>query len=259
MNAPRAIVIGASSGIGRELAKVLSEAGYALGLVARRVELLEALQKELPGPSVIRPIDVARTDEAMAALQALIEEMGGVELVVVNAGVGHENPRLEWGPEKATLDVNVIGFAAMTNVAMRHFIARRQGALVGISSVAAIRPRGEVPAYGASKAFISSYLEALRNRVLRERLPIAITTIKPGFVDTDMVRGRPVFWCAPARKAAEQIYDAILHKRKLAYITRRWRFVAWLMRLIPDVLWARVGRSTGWGVVGKRSANKNAG
>jgi short-subunit dehydrogenase len=243
MNARRAIVVGASSGIGREIAKVLSENGYVVGLAARRVELLQALQKELPAASFVKALDVARTDEAMAALGGLIEEMGGVELIVLNSGIGRDNPRLEWGPEKATIEVNVLGFTATATAAMQHFMKRGSGHLVGISSVAAIRGRGEVPAYGASKAFISSYLDALRNRVMRDRIPITITDIKPGFVDTDMVRGRPVFWCAPARKAAEQIYNAIRKQRKHAYITRRWRLIAWVMRIIPDALWARVGRN----------------
>jgi len=239
-NAGNAIVIGASSGIGRELARVLSEHGYAVGIAARRIELLSELQRQLPGPSFIRKIDVSQTDEAMASLRTLIAEMGGVGLIVVNAGVGLRNPELDWYPEKATIDVNVTGFTAMVNVAVKYFLERGAGHLVGVSSVAAILGHGEVPAYGASKAYESSYLCSLRNKIDKLHKPITITTIEPGFVQTDMVKDRMVFWCAPPRKAAMQIFRAIVRRRRHAYVTRRWRLVAWIMKVMPERLWSRI-------------------
>ena len=236
----KAIVIGASAGMGRELAVVLAEQGYSLGLTARRLELLTELQGQLPGPAIVRHMDVADVEPAMAGLEALIAEMGGVDLIVVNAGVGHENHELAWAPEAATIAVNVTGFSAMCVVAMRHFMERGRGHLVGLSSIAAIRGAGDVPAYGATKAYELSYLVALRNKALKARLPITVTVIQPGFVDTAMIRGRKVFWCASARKAAEQIYDAIRRRRRQAYITRRWRLMAWVLKIMPDGLWAKI-------------------
>lgn len=236
----RAIVIGASSGIGRELAKVLAENGYIVGVASRRTDLLDRLAGEMPGGAMVRRIDVARADEAMTTLRAMIAEMGGVDLVIVNSGIGADNPRLDWKPEKDTIDVNVVGFAAMATVAMNHFIDRGSGHLVGVSSVAAILGHGDVPSYGASKAFVSSFLRSLRHRVTRLGVPITVTIIEPGFVDTALIRGRPTFWLASPRKAAEQIYRAILRRRKHAYITKRWRLVAWMMKAMPDWLWARI-------------------
>ncbi len=240
MSDKKAIVVGASSGIGRELARVLSENGYTVGIAARRVELLLELQRELPGASLVKRMDVARHDEAMALLRDWIAEMGGVDLVVLNSGIGINNPQFDWQAEKTTIDVNLVGFAALANVALKHFLERGRGHLVGISSVAAILGHGTVPAYGASKAFMSSYLRSLRNKVLKLRLPITITTIEPGFVDTPLIRDRPVFWVATPRKAAVQIYRAIARRRRHAYITKRWRLVAWAMKLMPDWLWARI-------------------
>lgn len=240
MDTRRAIVIGASSGIGRELAKVLAEHGYTVGITARRLDLLHQLRSELHGPSFVRQMDVARCDEAIRLLNELIAEMGGVDLIVVNAGIGIGNPGLDWLAEKTTIDVNVSGFAAMAAAATKYFIQRGRGHLVGISSVAAILGHGDVPAYGASKAFDSSYLASLRHKVSKLRLPITVTTIEPGFVDTALVQGRTVFWCASARKAASQIYSAIRKRRKHAYITRRWRLIAWLMKIMPDRLWTRI-------------------
>jgi short-subunit dehydrogenase len=116
-----AIVVGASSGIGLELARILAADGYGVGLVARRRELLEKLAQELSTPVWTKTVDVAQTDEAMSRLRELIAEMKDVELFVISAGTGALNPELEWEPERATIAVNVAGFAAAANVAVEHF------------------------------------------------------------------------------------------------------------------------------------------
>jgi short-subunit dehydrogenase len=239
----KAVVVGASSGIGRELVRVLSQEGYEVGLVARRVELLEELQKELPSPSIVRRIDVAGREGAIAALEELLAEMGDVELVVLNSGVGFQNWKLKWEPEIATIDVNVAGFAAMANAAYRYFAVKGKGHLVGISSVAAVRGQGGVPAYNASKAFVSSYLEGLRLQAAKSRtkLDLAVTDIRPGFVDTPMTRGQKgMFWVASAPVVARQILAAIRKRKKVAYVPRRWGLVACLIRVLPEALWRRM-------------------
>jgi short-subunit dehydrogenase len=245
--AKRAIVIGASSGIGRALALRLAREGYVVGLTARRLPLLLELQAEIgsrgPGSAgcPVRQMDVSDTARAMVLLEELIEELGGVDLIVVNAGTGHINPDLAWEPERETLGVNVLGFAAMANVAYRHFVRRGTGHLVGISSIAALRGSGVAPAYNASKAFVSTYLDGLRHKLARLRLPVAITDIQPGFVRTAMAQGPHVFWAASPEKAAEQIWQAIRLRRMRATITRRWRLVAWMMRIVPDAVYHRLG------------------
>ncbi len=235
-----AIVIGASSGIGRELAKQLSQKGYAVGLAARRLELLGEVRKEIQGPSLGRQMDVSRLPEATDRLQGLIREMGGVDLVVVSAGTGFLNPGLNWKEEKETIDVNVTGFAAAANVAMKHFLEQGSGHLVGISSLAALRGGRDAPAYNASKAFVSNYLEGLRQKVGKKRLPITVTDIQPGFVETAMAQGEAKFWVAAPEKAARQIVKAIEKKRNHAYVTRRWRLIAWLLKAIPRAVYSRL-------------------
>ena len=229
----RCIVIGATSGIGRAVALVLSRAGYEVGITGRRQALLDSLADELSTPCYVRCFDV-RARGAQDALIALIEEMQSVDLIVVSAGVGLRNPSLNWTVEQDTLATNVMAFAAMCNVAWHHFVERGTGHLVGISSIAAIRG-GPIPAYNASKAFASTYLEGLRSRARKDNLSIHVTDIKPGFVHTDMAKG-DLFWVASADKAARQICAAIEAKQKHAYITRRWRLVAWLLNILPD--WA---------------------
>lgn len=233
----KAIIIGATSGIGRSLAIELSQRGYAVGLAGRRTELLQQVQGELSGPSATMTIDVTMPEEAALRLDELIAALGGMDLLVVSSGIGVPNPELEFEPERQTIAVNVTGFVAMAAAGFRYFTRRGAGHLVGISSIAGLRGSRYNPAYGASKAFEMNYLEALRNRARHARLPIAVTDIRPGFVETPMTHGQVgMFWVANAAVAARQIADAIAKKRRFAYITRRWSIIAWIVRHLPS--WA---------------------
>lgn len=160
----KAIIIGATSGIGMELSKIFSQNGYTVGLAGRRVHLLNGLKKELSNKSFVKMIDVSNTAEAINRFKELITEMEGVDIVVISSGVGYINRDLQWAQEKETIDVNVLGFTAMVNVAMHHFLSKGSGHLVGISSVAAIRGDGEAPAYNASKAFVSNYMRVCKKK-----------------------------------------------------------------------------------------------
>ncbi len=235
----KAIIIGASSGIGKALAVVLASKGYEIGLAARRFELLLDLQKELKARTFIRQIDVAKTSEAMDLLGSLIQEMGGVDLIIINAGVVFKNREFVWEKEELTIQINVLGFAAMAQKAMAHFLSQGKGHLVGISSISAIRGDSNFPSYSASKAFVSNFLEGLRIKAFKEKKDICVTDIQPGWVDTIMAKGEETFWLASAEKAAEQIYSAIKNKRSHAYITHRWWFYAWLVKLTPTWVYAR--------------------
>ena len=233
MTNKKAIVIGASSGIGKALAKVLARNGYEVGLAARRVELLHKLQKEIPSRTVVKQIDVSKPEVAMVLLRELINEMGGMDMIVLNSGVNTRNSELEWEKEIELINVNISGFVAGACVAVKHFGAQGSGHIVGISSIAGLRGSASCPSYSASKAFVSNYLEGLRHRFSATN--VYVTDIRPGLVDTDMVRGQPgLFWMAAAQDAARQIFQAIKAKKKVAYITRRWLIIAWLIKVMPD-------------------------
>ena len=161
----KAIVIGASSGIGKELAKVLAQNGYLVGLTARRFGLLQEIQKEIQTKTFIKQIDVTHISEAIDSLESLIREMGGVDLIIVNAGIGSTNQDFEWDKEQLTIQTNVLGFAAMAHTALKYFITQGKGHLVGISSITALRGIGKSPSYSASKAFVSNFLEIGRAHV----------------------------------------------------------------------------------------------
>jgi short-subunit dehydrogenase len=235
-----AIIIGASSGIGRALAVALSLDGYRVGVVARRTDLLVQLREELTGPCVIKTVDVSQPDLAMPQLRELIEELRDVELFIVSAGTGFDNAALAWEPERDTITLNVLGFAGMVDVAVAHLETRGSGHLVGISSIAALRGIGGAPAYAASKAFVSNYLQGVRYRFNKLKLPIVVTDVQPGFVDTRMAGADRKFWVASPQTAAGQIVAAIRRRKHHVYVTRRWRLIAWLLQVVPDALYSRL-------------------
>lgn len=230
------LIVGASSGIGEALVRSFGKRGYTLGMMARRVAVLQQLAKHFPTPCFVKFADVTDFYHAIAAFNDLIQEMGEVDIIILNSGVGFSNPDLEWDLEKKTIDVNVSGFTALADSAMQYFIKQGKGHLVGISSISALRGNDYAPAYNASKAFVSSYLQALQKKVVKEHLNICVTDIQPGFVDTPLIQGK-TFWMASAEQAAEQIYHAINKRRKHAYVTKRWRFIAWLLKYTPDFIY----------------------
>jgi len=236
----KVVIIGASSGIGKELSKIFIQNNYVVGVTARRTELLSEMTKNSTGKMFVKHMDVAKPDEAIRAFEGLIREMGGMDVCGISAGVGFINPELAWEKEKETIDVNVSGFTAIADHAAKYFLAQRSGHLVGISSLAAIRGDFTAPAYSASKAFVSNYLEGLRIKMIKMKMPITVTDIRPGFVDTKMAQGEGLFWVAPVDKAAKQIYSAIERKKSKVYITRRWRFIAWILKIMPETRLAKL-------------------
>jgi short-subunit dehydrogenase len=229
----KAIMIGSSSGIGRALAKKLSAEGYHVALTGRSFEKLKELQKELPGESLAREIDIRNTREAIHSLRNLIMGMQDLDLVIINAGVLFHNEDLMWELEEETITVNALGFAAAANVAADYFLQRGTGCIVGISSVALHRGSGRSPAYNASKAFVSNYMEGLRQKF--SNTAIKVVDIRPGFVDTEMVRGRKgLFGIVSAERAAEDIYKAIKKEKRIAYVPAWWGCVMWFFVRLPE-------------------------
>lgn len=234
----QAIIVGASSGLGWELAIQLAQKGYQLGLMARREDRLAELAELLPGDHYIQYTDVTQAEQSQQQLKALIERMGDVELIVLSSGVGLFEKKLDWVAEREMIDVNVRGFVAMALVSYEHFVQRGGGHLAGISSVAAHLFGGLTLTYHATKAFVSNYLAGMRSRAVRSGLPITITTIEPGFVKTPMVQGTPV-WMIPVEKAVTQMVSGLEKRKNHLYIPRRWRLVAWVLYLMPQWLLRR--------------------
>lgn len=226
---PKAIIIGASSGIGAELARRLADS-YELGIAARRTEQLEEIGREIGGAHVAK-IDIA-DERCRERFESLIHTLGGVDLVIIAAGVSRYNPDLIWARERETIQINAQGFAAIATAAIEQFDEQKRGQLVGISSVAAEIGNPSMPAYSASKAFVSLYLEALRYRNQNDN--IIITDIRPGYVDTPMAPDHDRFWECSTEVAAKQIQKDIRKQRQVSYVSRRWRLLSILLQILPD-------------------------
>jgi short-subunit dehydrogenase len=237
---PSAIIIGASSGIGLELCRHLAAKDYRIGIAARRKAMLDGTADSFPQVCCVRTIDVSQPDEALQCFKTMLEAIAPVDFVYLCAGTGHLNPELLWKLEEETIRVNVLGFTALASSAMSFFLEQGHGHLVGITSIAAVRATRAAPAYGATKVFESHYLESLRLRARRSGAPVFVTEIRPGFVDTAMMKTDRPFWVASPAVAACQIAAAAEARKSVAYVTRRWRFAAWLMRLLPNIIYARI-------------------
>jgi short-subunit dehydrogenase len=232
----RAIVIGASSGIGRGLAKILADNDYKVGITGRRLNLLKELADEKPASFIVKSFDITDTDCIVRNLEELSAELGGLDLLVISSAIANFNEQLDFQLEKSTIDTNVLGFTLIADWTFNYFQNQKSGQLVAITSVAGLRGWRDTPAYSASKAFQICYTEGLRNKAFHTGLPIFITDIRPGYVDTEMAGGSYKFWVEPVNKAAKQIFNAIRHRRKVVYVTKRWRMIAFIFKLIPN--WA---------------------
>ena len=230
----KAIVVGASSGVGRELAKILVENGYRVGITARRENLLHELAAEKPDAYLVKPFDLINTEIILPNLQELVAELGGLDLLVISAGLIKYNTKLDYDIEYTTNLVNVTAFPLISNWAFNLFRNQGTGHLVGITSVAGLRGWRNNVAYNASKGYQMNYLEGLKNLARHEKLPITVTNIIPGYMETNMKGTTMVFWVCPPDKAAQLIFKAIRKKRKIAYVYSRWRIGAFLYKHLPN-------------------------
>ncbi len=236
-SSPTAIIIGGSSGLGEALAYALAKKGWRLGLTGRSVERLEDIAGRCGNGSVIRRMDVTRPEEAIRQFEELTAELGGCDMCIVSSGVLSSGTDLLWENERDTIAVNVTGFTALCVAAFTLFRRQGRGHLVGISSIASLLGGPRAPAYNASKAFESIYLDGLRYRAATQGLAMQITCIHPGYVHTRMTAGKKgMVLPVSAEKAAHQILDAIEKGKPRAFVTRRALVLAWLIRLVPDSL-----------------------
>lgn len=234
------IIIGATSGIGRALATLYAGKGYYVGITGRRNELLLSLQKKFPKNIVTECFDVTQ-NENIPHLQSLIQKLDGLDILIYNSGFGDLSESLDWDIEKHTTDVNVNGFVEIVCYAFNYLINQGNGQIVCTSSVAAVRGNSQAPAYSASKAFESIYMEGLYFKAKKLKKDVAITDIQPGFVDTGMGKGEGKFWVATADKAARQMYTAITRKKKKAFVTKRWWLIAVILKWMPNFIYKKIG------------------
>jgi short-subunit dehydrogenase len=235
----KAIIIGASSGIGNELSKILVQNGYQVGITARRKNELEKLKKSNPNNYVISSFDCTTANNS-EKLSELNDQIGGLDLLILCSGTGDLNEELDFEIENNTNLLNVNAFTEVVDWTFNYFEKQGKGHLVAISSIAGIRGSRMAPAYNASKAYQINYLEGLRQKATKTKKPIYVTDIRPGFVDTDMAKGEGQFWVGTKEKAARQIFGIVKQKKGIGYITKRWWIIAKLLRLIPNGIYKRM-------------------
>lgn len=235
----KCIIIGASSGIGREIARLLIDDGWQLGIAARRREKLMETQQLAPDRVFIREIDV--TDSSAAeSLNYLINSVGGMNLFIYSAGIGWQNRELEEEKELATVQTNATGFVRMTGEAYRYMARNGGGQIACISSIAGTMGLGPAPAYSATKAMQQTYLEALQQQANQRRLNIQITDIRPGFVDTDLLGHAHYPMMMKVADAARLTLTAIKKRKPAATIDWRWRLLTRAWKMIPKCIWRKM-------------------
>lgn len=236
----RAIVIGASSGIGREVAKLLLANGWLVGIAARREDLLMEVKAINPGMIEVMRIDVTAAD-AQERLLELAKRLGGVNLFVYCSGIGKQNPELDTGVELTTVDVNVKGFAAMVGTIFNYMAENLGGDIAVIPSIAGTKGLGVAPSYSATKAFQNTYIQALEQLSNMRRLHIRFTDIRPGFVDTDLLSGSGRYPMLMQKEAvAREMLRAVYAHRHVHVIDWRYRLLVFAWRLMPRWLWRRM-------------------
>ena len=235
-----AIIIGASSGIGNEVARLLLQRGWHCGIAARRTEPLEQLRSEYPQLTETETIDIT-SEEAPERLLQLIERLGGMDLYFHASGIGKQNRDLQTDIEMRTVDTNAMGFTRMVDTAFNYLASHGGGHIAAISSSAGTKGLGPAPSYSATKAFQNTYLQALEQLANARRLNIRFTDLRPGFVDTPLLDGDNHFpMMLRPQQVAKEMVEAIERRRHVRVIDWRWRIITALWRLIPRCIWRKL-------------------
>jgi short-subunit dehydrogenase len=237
----KAIIVGASSGIGLEVAKLLLADGWHIGIAARREEALLELKKTAPERVEVMAIDITHPD-AGERLLTLVRQLGGMDLYFHSSGIGKQNRTLEPDIELQTMDTNAIGFTRMIGTAYRYFAEQGKGHIAAITSIAGTKGLGPAPAYSATKALQSTYLQALEQQIRQQGLyDIHFTDIRPGFVDTALLSGsfRYPMMLRP-ESVARDIVSSIRKRRHVRVIDTRYRVLTFFWHLVPNFIWRRL-------------------
>jgi len=239
MHQKKIIIIGASSGIGKEMALLLAQQNNQVAITGRRKELLQEIKTLYPNHIITAAFDVMGNDNILE-LQSLIQQLQGMDVFIYNAGYGNPTDDLNWETERITTATNVTGFVELVNYAFTYFVQQGYGQIAVTSSIAALRGNSKTPAYSASKAYISRYAEGLNVKAQRLKKDITVTDIKPGYIATKMAKANKVFWALSPRTAAQRILKAIEQKKRITYLSKRWWLMAQLIKLLPYFIYKRL-------------------
>lgn len=236
----KAVIMGATSGMGRGIALGLLAEGYTIGVAGRREDALKEIKAMAPDRVFIKVIDVTR-EEAPAQLLGLISDMGGMDLYFHSSGYGKQNMSLDLSIECQTVMTNAYGFTQMVVTAFNYFKQeKRKGRIAVISSVAGTKGLGAAPSYSATKRFDWTYLEALAQLAHMQKLDIKFTDIRPGFVATDFIAGDDYPLAMQTDYVVKQILKAVRKGKRSIIIDWKYRIVCFFWRHLPLWLWERL-------------------
>lgn len=236
----RIVIVGATSGIGLEVARLSIRAGWRVGAAGRRTEALEALRAEAPAQVEIQSMDITR-DDAPEFLARLTERLGGMDIYFHASGIGSRNTELRPDIEIATLRTNGEGFVRMVTAAFGYFRGHGGGRIAVISSIAGTKGLGTAPAYSATKRMQNTYIDALAQLSRMEGYGIRFTDIRPGFVATPLLAGDGHYpMLMHTEKVAARIMHVLRHPRRRVVIDRRYAVLVFFWKLIPEWLWERL-------------------
>jgi short-subunit dehydrogenase len=236
----RAVIIGASSGMGYEVSRLLLAQGYTLGVAARREDRLLALKQEAPDRVEVATIDVT-ADDAPVRLRELINRLGGMDLYFHVSGIGKQNRTLTEDIELNTVNTNGMGFTRMIGEAYRYFAERGKGHIAALTSIAGTKGLGPAPSYSATKAMQNVYLQALEQQARSRGLDIHFTDIRPGFVDTDLLKGDFHYpMMLKPQAVARDIVKAIQNKRHVKVIDWKYAILTAMWRRVPRYIWRNI-------------------
>ena len=243
METKRAIIVGATSGIGFEVMKELTARGWQVGIAGRRQNLLMEAQRTNLNVVATECIDVT-AENAAEKLQTLIGKLGGMDLYFHSSGIGYQNPSLDVDKELRTVETNALGFTRMVTAAFKYFEERpeQKGHIAVISSIAGTKGLGASPAYSATKRYVNHYLECLCQLInIKGIKNISISDIRPGFVKTALLTdGHNYPFQLDATKVAKEIVDKLEKKKAIITVNWMYRIVVFFWRLIPRWLWIRM-------------------
>ena len=244
---PTVLIVGATGGIGRALAREYADRGWHVGLLGRDSERLEAVAGELcarvPGARVqTTRADVADPEGLRAAFHAIVTDLGQLDLMIYAAGVmSHDHPSAptDFEAESEMFAVNTVGAVHVIGLAGETMIRAGRGHIAAIGSIAGERGRKANPGYGASKAALHTYLEGMRNRLHPQG--VTVSTIKPGFVNTRMLGGKRHLGAIEPADAARRIANALDRRAESFFVPGWWAMVALAIRSCPGFLFKRIG------------------
>lgn len=237
--------MGATSGIGREIALLFLERGFDVGVAGRRKDLLDEIKSMSPSHVFTKTIDITSLD-AQEMLHELIQEMGGVDIYVHSSGYGRQNSMLSSEIDDRTVMTNVMGFTRMMDYMFTYFEkSKKHGQIAAISSIAGTKGLGVASTYSASKRYQWTYIEALSQLANMKGVDVSFTDIRPGFVATDFLAGDNYPMLLDKSFVARKIVSALLKEKRVVIIDWRYRVLCFFWRLIPSFVWRRLNISNG--------------